>query len=136
MMKNIRIEVPRHGASVQLVLRAGISSGEAVIVASDDVEIRLTEPAPIAAPQPKAQLAKSDGTPSAPSAIKYALDDIIKRLTKLKPTKRSAAVNSIKTMFQFDAPIDDAEANKILETLRKRGDLTIDAKDKLQIRGT
>ena len=37
-------------------------------------------------------------------------------------------------MFQFDAPINDDEANKILEALRRRGNLTIDANNKLQIR--
>ena len=37
-------------------------------------------------------------------------------------------------MFQLTAPISDEAANKILEDLRKRGFLTIDANDKLQIR--
>jgi hypothetical protein len=133
-MKNIIIEVPRNGASVQLVLRAGASSGQAVIVASDDVEIRLAEPAPAATPQPKAPAATSNGKTAAPKTPAHDLDAIFKRLTKLKPTKRTTAVNSIKAMFQFDTPINDDEANKILEALRRRGNLTIDANDKLQIR--
>jgi len=37
-------------------------------------------------------------------------------------------------MFQFDAPITDEAANKILNDLRKRGALTIDAHDKIQFR--
>ena len=133
-MKNIIIEVPRNGASVQLVLRAGASSGQAVIVASDDVEIRLSEPAPAATPQPKTPAATNNGKTAAPKAPAHDLDAIFKRLTKLKPTKRATAVNSIKAMFQFDAPINDDEANKILEALRRRGNLTIDANDKLQFR--
>jgi cell division septation protein DedD len=131
-MKNIIIEVPRNGASVQLVLRAGASSGQAVIVASDDVEIRLAEPAPAATPQPKTPAATNNGKTAAPKAPAHDLDAIFKRLTKLKPTKRATTVNSIKAMFQFDALINDDEANKILEALRRRGNLTIDANYKLQ----
>lgn len=74
------------------------------------------------------------GKAATPKAPARDLDAIFKRLTKLKPTKRATAVNSIKAMFQFDAPINDEEANKILEALRRRGNLTIDANDKLQIR--
>jgi hypothetical protein len=98
------------------------------------VEIRLAEPAPAATPQPKAPAATSNGKSAAPKAPAHDLDAIFKRLTKLKPTKRATAVNSIKAMFQFDTPINDDEANKILEALRRRGNLTIDANDKLQIR--
>jgi len=128
LMKHIIIEVPRTGASVQLVLRAGASSGQAIIVASDDVEIRLAEPAPHPKPSPTTN-AKKATTPKAPA---YDLDAILKRLIKLKPSKRSTATNSIKSMFQFDAPISDEVANTILEDLRRRGSLTIDANNKVQ----
>ena len=133
-MKNIAIAISPAGASVQLILRAGASSGQAVIVASDDVEIRYTDPAPAAKPTGKSPPSKDNGKAPAPKAPANDLDTIFKRLTKLKPTKRATAVNSIKAMFQFDAPINDDEANKILEALRRRGNLTIDANDKLQIR--
>lgn len=133
-MKNILIEVPRNGASVQLVLREGALSGQAVIVASEDVEIRLAEPAPVATPQPKTPAAKNKGKAITPKASAHDLDAIFKRLAKLKPVTRKAAVNSIKAMFQFDAPISDEQANEILEALRKRGHLAIDANDKLKIR--
>src|SRR5262249_14782019 len=113
-------------ASVQLVLRAGASSGQAVVVASDDVEIHLGESPPIPTAQPKPI---PDGRRPARD-----LDSILQRLTKLKPSKRGAAVNSIKAMFQLTDPITDDDANKILEALRKRGSLTIDAQDKLQFR--
>jgi len=83
---------------------------------------------PKAAPKPTAT--NSDKTPA------HDLDAILKRLRKLKPTKRATAVNCVKAMFQFNAPIDDQQANKILESLRKRGNLTIDANDKLQILNT
>jgi|GEM_PF-5566085 hypothetical protein len=125
-MKNIIIEVPRNGASVQLVLRGGASSGQAVIVASDEVEVRLAKPVSVPAAQPKPA---ASGKPPAPD-----LDTILKRLAKLKTTTRKAAVNSIKAMFQFADPISDDDANKILEDLRKRGSLSIDANDKLQFR--
>jgi hypothetical protein len=133
-MKNIIMEIPRSGASVQLVLRAGASSGQAAIVASDDVEIHLAEPAPAAAAQLQKPAATNKVDIATPKSPNHDLDAIFKRLIKLKPNKRAAAVNSIKAMFQLTAPINDEEANRILEALRRRGNLTIDASDKLQIR--
>jgi len=133
-MKTITLEVPRNGASVQLVLRSGASTGQAVIVASDDVEIRLAEPTPAPTGQPQPLLNTNNGKPTTPKPSACDLDAIFKRLTKLKPSKRAAAVNSIKAMFQLTAPISDEAANKILEDLRRRGSLTIDADNKLQIR--
>lgn len=131
-MKNIIIEVPRSGASVQLVLRTGASSGQAVIVATDDIEIQLAKPVAAMTANPKSAPATNNGKTSAPKAPARDLDAILKRLLKLKPTKRVKVINSIKSMFQFDAPITDDEANKILEDLRKRGSLTIDTKDKIK----
>ena len=131
-MKNIVIAVPAAGVSVQLVLRAGASLGQAVIVASDDVEIRYAEPAPAAAISPKSPPSKKTSKTATPKATAHDLDTILKRLLKLKPTTRVTAINSIKTMFQFDAPINDETASKILDDLRKRGSLTIDANDKIQ----
>jgi hypothetical protein len=127
-MKTILIEVPPKGTSVQLVLRPGASSGQAVIVASDDVEIRLAGPTPTPVAQPNSA---SNGKTAARD-----LDAIFKRLTKLKPAKRAAAVNSIKAMFQVTEPITDDEAHKILEKLRRRGSLSIDANDKVEIHKT
>ena len=132
-MKNISVEIPRGGMSVELILRGGASSGQVVIVTSDDVEIRLSELELPSAPQRKTQpAANKDQLPA--KAPARDLDSILKRLIKLKPTKRGAAVNSIKAMFQLTAPISDAAADKILEDLRRRGSLTIDANDKLKIR--
>lgn len=133
-MKNITLEIPRNGATIQCLLRAGESSGQVVIIASDNVEIRLAEPAPPPAALPKPSSIVSNGKAAAAKVPTRDLDSIFKRLLKLKPTTRDAAVNSIKTMFQFDAPISDQQASKILEDLRKRGNLTIDAKDKLQLK--
>ena len=132
-MKNIAIAVPPAGASVQLVLRAGASSGQAVIVASDDVEIHYTEPR-AAEVGPKSPPIKNNSKAPTSKATAHDLDTILKRLLKLKPTKRVTATNSIKAMFQFDAPITDEAANKILDDLRKRGSLTVDANDKIQFR--
>jgi len=133
-MKNITIEIPRAGASVELSLRAGASSGQVVIVASDDVEIRLKEAAPAVATRPKSLPVTNTGKPPTPKPTTHDLDTILKRLLKLKPTKRVTAVNSIKAMFQFDAPISDETANKILEDLHRRGALIIDAHDRIQFR--
>jgi hypothetical protein len=129
-MKNIVIQVPRNGA-VHLVLRSGASSGQAVIVASDDVEVSYLEGDAVASP--KSQLRDNNRAPSS-DAKGCDLDEILKRLLKLRVTKRTAAINSIKAMFQFDAPIADEGANKILNNLIKRGSLTIDANDKIRFR--
>src|SRR4051812_47487513 len=99
-MKNIIIEVPRSGASIQLVLRAGASTGQAVIVASDDVEIRIAEPTPIEAAQTNSTPKSSNGKAPVQKTPIRDLEAILTRLTKLKPTKRPAALNCIKTMFQ------------------------------------
>lgn len=131
-MKDIAIEVPKTGVSVQLVLRAGASRGKAVIVATDDVEIRCAEAAPRTAGDSKVSppsTSKSETTAKDPDAI-------LTRLLKLKVTTRGAAVNSIKAMFQFDAPINDDTANKLLEDLLRRGALTIDGSDKIRFRNT
>ena len=127
-MKNIAIEVPTGGVSVQLVLRAGASPGQAVIVVSDDVEIRVAEAAPGIAngsKVPPRSASKSETTAKDPDAI-------LKRLQKLKVATRGAAVNSIKAMFQFDAPINDEAANTLLEDLVGRGGLSIDANGKIR----
>ena len=125
-MKNTLLEVPHTGMTVRLVLRAGAPSGQAVIVASDDVEIRSTESAP-------ARAINKSTTPKAPARD---LDFILKRLRKLKPAKRTTAANSIKAMFQFSAPITDEDANEILDDLRKQGSLTIDANGKIKFHNT
>ena len=72
-MKNIAIAIPPAGASVQLILRAGASSGQVVIVASDDVEIRYTDPAPATAPTAKSPPSKDNG-----KAPAHDLDTILK----------------------------------------------------------
>lgn len=120
-MKTMTIEVPREGASVQLVFRGGVLPGQAVIVATDDVEIRCGTPAleaGAAAPPPEAN-AKPAGKPL------LDLDSISANLLKLGTKRRNGAVNAIRTMFQFTHPISAEAANKILEDLRRRGDLSI-----------
>jgi hypothetical protein len=131
-MKNITIEVPRSGTAVKLVLRAGASTGQAIIVASDDVEILLMEAAPPVPARPKSPPSTSNGKVPTPKTPSHDLDAILKRLLKLKPTKRAAAVNSIRAMFQFDSPISEETANKFLEEICRRGDLTIDANNKIR----
>ena len=95
-------------------------------VTSEEVKIRLGTPIPPSATQqPPTTKGKSPARD---------LDSILKRLIKLKTTKRAAAINSIKAMFQLTDPMDDQEANRILESLHKRGSLSIDANDKLKFR--
>jgi hypothetical protein len=130
-MKNILVEIPRSGATIQFVLRAGASSGQAVIVASDDVDIRLTESSSEVAALPiSSPSAKKGAAPEARGPV-YDLEVILKRLRKLKVTKRATAINSIEAMFQFDAPVTEESATQLLEKLRKRGSLTIDASDRI-----
>lgn len=133
-MKNIIIQVPRNGASVQFALRAGASAWQAVIVASDDIEIRLAQPATAATARRKTTPTTNTGKATTSKANAHDLNGILKRLIKLKPTKRDKAVNSIKAMFQLTAPISDETANQIFEGLRKRGSVKIDADSKLQFR--
>lgn len=130
-MKSKTVQIPRPGALVELVLREGALSGQAVIVASDDVEIRVKE-ALVAEPRPQPLSAIKNRKLPATNAPAENLDVILKRLIKLKPTKRATAVNSIEAMFQFGAPISKEAANKILEDLRQRGSLTIDEGDKIK----
>ncbi len=127
-MKAITVEVPRDGASIQLVLGGGASSAQVVIVADDDVEIRYGNAGvgtPGAAP-PARNNAQLTQTPP------LELDAISASLLKLRTKTRSAAVDVIRTMFQFTNPITAETANKILEDLRKRGDLTITAGGELE----
>lgn len=127
-MKNITIEIPRAGVSVQLVLRAGASPGQAVIVASDDVEIRVADAAP--RPVDGARVSQPSGSKGGTTAKDP--DAILKRLLKLKVSTRGAAVNSIKAMFQFDTPINDEAASKLLEDQVRRGALTIDGNERIR----
>jgi hypothetical protein len=64
----------------------------------------------------------------------YDPEAILKRLTKLKPTNRVKAINSITAMFQFTAPITAAAAGKILDDIEKRGALIIDAQGKIRFK--
>lgn len=126
-MKNITLDIPRNGTLIQFSLRTGASSGQVAIVTSDEVEIRIGEPAQVEDAQTKSPRKPKDNQPST-----YEPELVLKRLRKLKPTNRLAATNSIKAMFQFSDPISDEEAKRILDDLRKNGYLTIDSKDKLQ----
>ncbi len=131
-MKNLTIEIPRTGASVELILRTGASSGQAVIVASEDVEIRLKESVTVTTIRPALPPIPNRGNGTGLKPAPHGLNSILKRLLKLKPTKRATAVNSIKAMFQFTEPMSDATADKIFEDLRGRGSLSIDTSGKIQ----
>jgi len=127
-MKHVSIQIPPNGAAVHLLLRPGATSGQAVIVASDEVEVCIARPSAASPTSPSRQNSKAP----APNAKGHDLDAILKRLIKSKPNKRATAINFIKAMFQFDEQFTDQDANKIFDDLRKRGSLNIDANDKIQ----
>lgn len=130
-MKTINIAIQPSGKSLRLDLRQGASFGQVIVVASDEVEIHVADEA-AAADHAKARPTQTPLVKSpVPKAPDNDLDAILKRLLKLKPTKRIAAVNSIKAMFQFNAPISDEAAEGILEKLRRRGSLHIDEQGKI-----
>lgn len=54
--------------------------------------------------------------------VKY----VIERLGKLKPSTQKALTNAIKSMFQFQGGISDADIEKIIVELKKRKYLKID----------
>ena len=123
-MKSHTLELPAAGATVYLILPAGATSASVTITAPEEVIVRMVGPAP---PQTK--------TPVVASADGVDLDFVLKRLLKLKPNKRATAINSIKSMFQFEAPITDEAAAEILEALRKRGALTMDEIGRVKYKG-
>ena len=115
------IEVSQEGTSVQLALRGGVLPSQAVIVATDEVEIRYGKPGPKAGAT--APPAKTNAKP--PEKPLLDLDAISANLLKLRTKRRAEAIEAIRTMFQFTSPISAQAANKILEDLRRRGDLHI-----------
>ncbi len=129
-MKHFSIQIPSGGVSVQLTLSQGLPSGQVVIVASDEVQIRQL-------PDTKGGGAPTSASFDTATRLKLPpgidLETIHARLWKLRPTKRTAALNAIKTMFQFTTPISESSARLILEELRHRGFLSISAEDKLQM---
>lgn len=127
-MKSITIEVPRNGASVQLVLRPGAICGKTVVVASEDVEIRLTGPAQGNVPTARKPnpLDPPIGRSNAPD-----LDAVLARLRKLNTRTEPAAINSIVAMFQFTSPISKDAAREIVRKFQQRRALTVDANGKL-----
>jgi len=59
------------------------------------------------------------------------LEAIAKRLMKLKPKNREAALNSIKAMFQFTDPLDDEAASSLFDDLKKKGMVSVTADGKI-----
>ena len=133
-MKTILIDVPEAGTSVHFVLKKGAGSGQVAVVVTDDVEIRDHNSQQTNSTDAKPVLPTNRGKATSNKSGSFDLELIFKRLLKLKPTKRASAINSIKAMFQFDAPITDQTAEKILESLRKNGGLSIDSHGRIQFR--
>ncbi len=125
-MKAVPIEVPQEGTSVQLVSHGGVSPAQAVIVMSDEVELRYKNPGLESAAPP----ARTDDNPTEKHSLD--LDAISAAVLKLRPKSRTAAVDVIKTFFQFSNPISADTANKLFEELRRRGDLSLTPDGEIQ----
>jgi len=59
---------------------------------------------------------KPETSPKDINTIEY----IIERLLKLKPSKKKSLTNSIKSMFQFQGGVSEADIEKIISKLQKR----------------
>lgn len=59
---------------------------------------------------------KPETSPKEINTIEY----IIERLLKLKPSKKKSLTNSIKSMFQFQGGVSEADIEKIISELQKR----------------
>lgn len=56
---------------------------------------------------------------------------VLERIQKLKPSKKSALLNSINTMFQFQGGISDSEKEKIVSELQRLKHIQIDKNNRV-----
>ncbi|MEB3162430.1 MAG: hypothetical protein VKK80_04320 [Prochlorothrix sp.] len=87
-------------------------------------------------------LSQSPGSPgsmarTAPvfQTMDEAIDYVIKRLSKMKPTKRKTLENAVITMFQAQGGISGQECELIVLELEKRGYVSISASNRVTYRG-
>jgi hypothetical protein len=116
-MQAITVMVPPEGLTLLLKPRPGAKSSQAVVVASDDVEI-----------SPSASASPSRSAPTQDAQY------IVERLRKLKVKTEAAAINSIKAMFQFTEQLTEQGAKKRLAEAQKKGLLKIDAAGRIAFR--
>jgi len=60
------------------------------------------------------------------------IQDVAKRLMKLKPNKRSSLSNSIASMFQFQGGISESDKEAIISELQRLQYIKIDKNDKVK----
>lgn len=58
-------------------------------------------------------------------------DYVYERLVKLRPSKKSALLNAIGAMFQFQGGISDSDKDRIVEKLQKLGHISIDKNNRV-----
>lgn len=62
------------------------------------------------------------------------IDYVVKRLLKLKPTKKASLINSIVAMFQFQGGISEPDVEQIISVLQKLKYINIDINNKVTYR--
>lgn len=132
-MKSITIDVPSNGLRVELSLRSGSATGQAIVVFPDEVELRLALSEPVPSGIPPAPSTLTDNHQHRVSeAKKPDTDYVAKRLLKLRPTTKKAAVNSIKAMSQFGLPTGDEQAVEVFNDVCKQEGIRVDANGKIR----
>lgn len=64
--------------------------------------------------------------------LSYDIDSIKQSLSKLRPAKLKALVNSIKTQFNFKGGISDENVDLIIKRLKKLNFLTVDENNRVE----
>ena len=67
-------------------------------------------------------------SPSNPELIEY----VVERLRKMRPSKRSALLNSIGAMFQFQGGVSKGDKEKIVSELLGKGHISITENDRIE----
>lgn len=73
-----------------------------------------------------------ENNPAISGNIANVVQDVVRRLTKLKPSKRSSLLNSIASMFQFQGGISEADKELIVSELQRLEYIRIDKNDKVK----
>lgn len=76
-------------------------------------------------PEKKEAIVSAD--PSNPDVIQY----VAERIFKLKPIKKAALLNSIRSMFQFQGGISDDDVERMVVELQKSRHLSIDENNRV-----
>jgi hypothetical protein len=80
---------------------------------------------------PENRVVATASAPSDPELIQY----VVERLKKLRPSKKSALLNSIGAMFQFQGGVSDSDKEKIVSELLDKGHISITENSRVQYPG-